>query len=247
MRATEGAEPGPARGAPPRRSAAARFFGYDMFISFALGAPPRGSQSYASDLARRLRERDFTVFFSEDEAPPGEALTPTLRTALHRARMLVVVANRGALLEPRWVRTEVEEFRARYPDRPVIPISVGGALQDPALAAATEAWLGHGERIWLDETAEAAAGGIASEPLVERLALAPTRARANVRWRWVGRGAIAVLLLLATAIGAALLAMHERNQANRIAKSGRLAAQADLLRERGGPVDASVMLAAEGL
>ena len=48
-----------------------RLFGYDMFISFALSPPPQGIRSYASDLARRLRERDFTVFFSEDEAPPG--------------------------------------------------------------------------------------------------------------------------------------------------------------------------------
>ena len=48
-----------------------RLFGYDMFISFALGPPSHGIRSYASDLARRLRERDFTVFFSEDEAPPG--------------------------------------------------------------------------------------------------------------------------------------------------------------------------------
>src|SRR5262249_14485089 len=113
---------------------ATRAFGYDMFISFALGPPPRGTQSYASDLARRLRERDFTVFFSEDEAPPGEPLTPSLRAALHSSSVLVVVANRGTLVEPRWVRSEVEEFHDRHPDRPVIPISVDGALQDPSLA-----------------------------------------------------------------------------------------------------------------
>jgi len=59
---------------PLKRGNAARLFGYDIFISFALGTPPRGTQSYASDLARRLRERDFTVFFSEDEAPPREKL-----------------------------------------------------------------------------------------------------------------------------------------------------------------------------
>ena len=51
----------------PARNFAARLFGYDVFISFALGPSPRGSLSYASDLARRLRERDFTVFFSEDD------------------------------------------------------------------------------------------------------------------------------------------------------------------------------------
>jgi hypothetical protein len=55
-------------------------------ISFALGPPLRGTLSYASDLARRLRERDFTVFFSEDEAAPGEQLDSTLLKALYRSR-----------------------------------------------------------------------------------------------------------------------------------------------------------------
>jgi hypothetical protein len=96
----------------PRRNNAARLFGYDVFISFALGAPPRGTHSYASDLARRLRERDITVFFSEDEAAPGEQLDSALLKALHRSRTLVVIANRGTLEEPRWVRQEVERFRA---------------------------------------------------------------------------------------------------------------------------------------
>lgn len=59
----------------PKRNSAARVFGYDVFISFGLGPPPRGTHSYASDLARRLRERDFTVFFSEDEASPGGCAT----------------------------------------------------------------------------------------------------------------------------------------------------------------------------
>src|SRR5262245_8244123 len=82
-----------------RRDFAARLFGYDVFISFALGPPPRGSLSYASDLARRLRERDFTVYFSEDEAPPGEELDATLRRALHGSRTLVIIANRGTLAD----------------------------------------------------------------------------------------------------------------------------------------------------
>ena len=222
-----------------------------MFISFALGPPPRGTQSYASDLARRLRERDFTVFFSEDEAPPGEPLTPSLRAALHSSSVLVVVANRGTLVEPRWVRSEVEEFHDRHPDRPVIPISVDGALQDPSLATQTQAWLHHQEKIWLDESAHAVDDGIASEALVERLALAPTRVRSNVRWRWVVRGVIGGLAVLtATSIAGWVYATRQRDEAirqNAIAQAGRLAAQADLLRERGGAVDASVMLAAEAV
>ena len=96
----------------PKRNFASRVFGYDLFVSFALGPPPRGTHSYASDLVRCLRERDFTVFFSEDEAAPGEQLDSTLLKALYRSRTLVVIANRGTLQEPRWIRQEVEAFRS---------------------------------------------------------------------------------------------------------------------------------------
>ena len=108
-------EPTEHRRRPPkeRHSFAARLFGYDLFISFALGHLPRGTQSYASDLARQLRERDFAVFYSEDEAAPGDELTDTLRQALRRARILVVIANKGMLLRPGWVKTEVETASAR--------------------------------------------------------------------------------------------------------------------------------------
>ena len=134
----------------PRRNNAARLFGHDVFLSFALGAAPRGTQSYASDLARCLRERDITVFFSEEEAAPGEHLDSTLLKALYRSRILVVIANRGTLAEPRWVRKEVEAFRVRHPDRPIIPINVDGALQDPTLASQTQKWLEFGDKIWLE-------------------------------------------------------------------------------------------------
>lgn len=185
----------------PKSSNAARLFGYDIFISFAMGPPPRGTQSYASDLARRLRERDFTVFYSEDEAPPGEHLDSTLRTALLRSKALVVIANRAMLLEPRWVRKEVEEFRARYPDRPVIPINVGGVLLEPTMSENVQAWMGFRDRIWLDESEQAVSIGIASEALVVRLATAPARIRSNVGWRWVVRSVGASLLALALGAG----------------------------------------------
>jgi hypothetical protein len=42
-----------------------RIYGYGFFISFKLGPAPIGSQRHCSELARRLRELDFTVFYSE--------------------------------------------------------------------------------------------------------------------------------------------------------------------------------------
>ena len=193
--------PPPAQPRAPKPGFASRLFGYDIFLSFALGPPPRGTHSYASDLARRLRERDYSVFFSEDEAAPGEQLDSTLRNALLRSKSLVVIANRGTLAEPRWVRKEVEEFRQRHPLRPVIAINVGAALQDPALADSSQEWLGHQGKIWLDETEAAVESGIASDALINRLATAPARAKSNVRWRWLVRTASASLAALAIGAG----------------------------------------------
>ena len=44
-----------------------------------------------------------------------EPLSDTLRRALLRSKLLVVVVNRGTLEQPNWVRTEVETFRAQRP------------------------------------------------------------------------------------------------------------------------------------
>lgn len=145
----------------PRRrpllsSFAARLFGYDVFISFALGGPSRGTQSYASDLARRLRERDLSVFFSEEEAPPGSPLGATLTRALLRSKLLVVVVRRGTLQEPRWVRNEVETYRKGPPARSIIPVCLDDALRDGLLSTQAQEWLQYADHIWLDEQAESA-------------------------------------------------------------------------------------------
>lgn len=173
-----------------------RYFGYDIFISFALGPSPRGCRAYASDLARRLRERGFTVFFSEDEAPVGGELDSTLRRALHRSRVLVVVINNGTLADPRWVRTEVEEFRRKRSRAAIVPINIGGALQDPVLAEQAEPWLRFTGRIWIDENAEAAQSGQVSEAVIERLVTAPHAVRSVVRLRTALGLIFAVLALL---------------------------------------------------
>ena len=152
---------------------------------------------YASDLARRLRERGFTVFFSEDEAPAGGELDGTLKRALRASRVLVLVANRGTLREPRWVRTEVEEFRRLHRRRAVVPISIDGALGDAELSAATQAWLPFADRIWIDETREAGETGSVSDEVIDRLVTAPRAVRSAMRLRAVVVAIIAFFAVLA--------------------------------------------------
>ena len=234
MKDTQAPSPSPQA---PKASFASRLFGYDVFVSFALGGPPRGTQSYASDLARRLRERDLSVFFSEDEAPPGEPLSDTLRRALLRSKLLVVVVNRGTLEQPNWVRTEVETFRAQRPGRPVIPVCLDGSFRDPALSDAVQPWLQHAGSIWLDEQSDPAARGLATDPLVARLLTAPRRLTANRLWRALVAGVgLGLAVLAALAAWQALVAVRERDRANALrdqALSRQLAAQstASLVRD----------------
>ncbi len=158
-------------------------------------------------------------------------LDSSLQKALLRSKTLVVVANRGTLQDPRWVRKEVEDFRTHRSKRPVIAINVGRALEDESLAEGTQQWLGHEGKIWLDETEEAVAKGIASDQLVKRLATAPKRVKTNVKWRWVVGCVMVVLATLA--IGLGIFAKVARDRAQ-IALSRQLAAQstAELMHDR---------------
>ena len=180
----------------PKRTNASRLFGYDIFISFALGGPPRGTMSYASDLARRLREDDFTVFFSEDEAPPGSPLTPTLKKALGRSRSLLVVANKETLRNPRWVREETQQFKKQHPRRPVVPILATDVSQDKALLTESRNWLPLGDDIWVDESPKAIEDGLVSDSTLARIESVPKWQRSNVKWRWLSSMVITGLIIL---------------------------------------------------
>lgn len=199
-----------------------RIFGYDFFISFKLGPPPIGSQSYASDLARRLRELDFTVFFSEEEAPPGEKLDSTLVNALHKSRILVVIANEGALLQSPWIRREVEEFRSKHPNHPVIPINVDHAIQKFGAQADAVNWLDCEGKIWLDENKQAIEDGITSPEILKRLEITPQFIRSNTRLRWTVAVVIFLLIGLTLWVG---FAAWDANRKFRDATSLRLAAE----------------------
>lgn len=90
-----------------------------------------------------------------------------------------------------------------HPSRPVIPISVDGAIQAPALADQARLWLRYQDkdRIWLDESQAAAEQGAVSDGVLERLAMAPAWYRSNVRWRWIVRVVAVSLTVLAIALG----------------------------------------------
>ncbi|WP_447511535.1 toll/interleukin-1 receptor domain-containing protein [Acinetobacter geminorum] len=145
--------------------------GYDFFISFTLGPYPRGTQSYASDLARKLREKNFTVFYSEEEAPPGANLSNVLLKALRKSKVLLVIVNEGALLQSTWVRKEVEYFHSQNPKRLIVPINIGNTLEKYGDVIEADNWLNYKNNIWIVEDELAVETGIANKTVVDRIAV----------------------------------------------------------------------------
>jgi WD40 repeat protein len=185
-----------------------RVFGYDFFISFKLGSSPLGTQRYAADLAYRLNQLGFTVFFSEEEAPPGEKLDSTLVTNLHLSKILVVIVNEGAILHSQWIRREVEEFRRKHPHRKIIPINVDNAFEQYGLQANLSDWLHHDDKIWLNESKQSVEEGKVSDELLTRLLTAPNFIRSNTRLN------LAIITILLTLTGLSVLAFFKALDAN---------------------------------
>lgn len=190
---------------------ASRLFGFDVFVSFALGPAPRGTHSYASSLVRQLREHGLTVFFSEDVAAPGSTLEHTIHNALKRSRTLLVVCNEGTLLEPRWVRTEVQYFREHNPKRPVVPLSINSAVPNAFDRSLEIGWLCTKKTIWIDEIVETDSESRVSPNTLLRSVLSSASVRVSRRWTIVKSAvtiALATTAVLAT--GAAVLAEARR-------------------------------------
>ena len=67
------------------------------------------------------------------------------------------------------------------------------------MAEQTRRWLAFDEKIWLDESHDAVAQGIASDEMVTRLAMVPAGHSSNVKWRWVVGAIVAALVILSGA------------------------------------------------
>jgi TIR domain len=105
------------------KAAIQRLFGYDFFISYAWydGRP------YAEALVRRLalKPYGYRCFIDQKEMGGGEAWRTSIRKALRRTSVMVLVASPAALASDN-VFEEVRTFSARQ--RPLIPISFASGI-----------------------------------------------------------------------------------------------------------------------
>lgn len=98
-------------------------FGNDVFISYSRA----DASAYALALASELTKEKLTCYLDQWNAPPGVEIPATVKTALKRSSMLVLVGTREAAASPA-VGEEVREFLKT--GRPILPISFEDSLTD---------------------------------------------------------------------------------------------------------------------
>ena len=219
-------------------------FGFDVFISY----KRQESSIYAGDLERQLRERDIHCFIDDKEIPAGSILADTVRFALRRSRVLLVVVSPGSL-QSKYVQDEVRTFR-KHSQR-IIPVFLSGSksllMQTQTDASTPESLVQQmlqGEVVWIDERESITGADPASPEVADKIAGHFGFRRANIRRRF-----FLVALFAAISIAAAAAFMEAavaRGQRN-IAVSRQLAAQSDLLRTQSSALETRVLLAIESL
>ncbi len=88
---------------------------------FALGADLIGRETELGPVPKLLRP----IFRDRDEFTPGQSLTDATIAALDASRALIVLCSPSAA-KSHYVNEEVRLFRWRHPERPVVPVIVGG-------------------------------------------------------------------------------------------------------------------------
>jgi hypothetical protein len=83
-----------------------RFLGFDVFISYAL----KDGYSYAKALEEMLTRRNYVCFRDTTEMKIGEDLSESIRQALGRSRMLIVVGTEEAVGSA-WVKKEIATYQ----------------------------------------------------------------------------------------------------------------------------------------
>ena len=106
-------------------------FGDDIFISYSRA----DGATYAAGLADRLAGRNFSCRFDQWGTEPGKEMPASLKGALRRSALLVLVGSEGAARSTH-VAQEVAEMKRR--GRRIVPVAFEGVL----LRAASHAWTG---------------------------------------------------------------------------------------------------------
>lgn len=182
-------------------------FGFDIFISYRR----KDAAVYAGELYRRL-QGDFLCFLDDHESPPGTPLKSSINRALDRSRVLLLIAT-SDVLSSEWVPAEVERFGRS--GRPIIPLSLQGALTTQNMEGTPFAVLRRTDVIWIDEDPEITPKDFPSDKVVgniQRL-FVWRRARRNIQ--------VAVAAIILALLGFSIYSFIQKRAADANAQEAR--------------------------
>lgn len=171
-------------------------FGEDLFISYSRS----DATAYAASLASELTSGGFSCFLDQWGTEPGQKIPPRVLRSLDRSSMLVLVGSPEAARSEA-VEREVRRFLKK--GRPIVPISIGGALE-------ASSWFSLVDGASMSmENPMALEEGSPSPAVLNRIQGSFRFTRRNQRVRRAFLGAATGLLVL---IGVAGWATHQANQ-----------------------------------
>ena len=192
-------------------------FGYDVFVSYAY----TDGREYASGLEKELTGRDFSCFFDTEELAYGEQLHASLRRAIEKSKVLILVGTEGALAAP-YVAFEVDAaLRARKTVLPVDIDRIRERVPDPTL---------RGLR-WLEDFRTEDTRKVPTPLVVAGISSHFHFVRRSTLARWAGASILVALVAAASVAGWQLrLAEQSRQEAMRLDRLAESRKRAELAR-----------------
>lgn len=92
-----------------------------IFLSF-----PSELESTADQIAQSLRNRDYDVFFSHDDLPPGDSFDMRVESAISKSDFMVFLISPESVTRGRYTLTEMGFARSKWPNPSlrVLPVMV---------------------------------------------------------------------------------------------------------------------------
>jgi WD40 repeat protein len=183
-------------------------FGYDIFISYSR----KDSLDYAYTIAQYFMKKGYECYIDQlSSITPGRELPPNIKDAVKRSTAFVLIGSEGAQTSEA-IEKEIQLFLENNRNKPLIPITVAGAINENARWYEKIAGLA-----LIDDTGENLKVGTPAQDVLDRIENALRFTKKSTRLRYVSLAVLAGIFIISSL--AALFAYYkteEAEEANRL-------------------------------
>jgi hypothetical protein len=198
-------------------------FGYDLFISYSR----KDSLDYAYSIAQHFMRKGYECYIDQlSSITPGRELPPNIKDAVKRSTAFVLIGSEGAQASEA-IEKEIQLFLENNKNKPLIPITIAGAINENARWYSKIAGLA-----LIDDTAGNLRSGTAAQDVLDRIENALRFTNKSTRLKYISLAVLAGIIIIS---GLATLFAYNKAQEADKANKQRIAAlvekkQADILK-----------------